>query len=205
MASLVADRRRSLWSTARSLERRCYPEAAKFSVDNGHRTADSGTSWNLFPDIAKAYGLLCRQSSNIANVKKALATGALVITSMKGGGHFTRSGHFIVLTGAHDGLIDVMDPNHNNDNYRRDGLIVEGVKNDGRVSAKESVFISEARSYWIFTYKREEAKPKMSTEDANKIIKFLQAAYGSTTDPEARAEFHRLANELRKVSGQPVQ
>jgi len=42
----------------------------------------------------------------------------------------------------------------------------------------------------------------MSVEDANKIIRFLSAAYMATTDKEARKEFNRLANELRKVSGQ---
>ncbi len=41
----------------------------------------------------------------------------------------------------------------------------------------------------------------MSPEDANKIIAFLQAAWSATEDPAARSEFHRLANELRKVSG----
>ncbi|WP_246294090.1 N-acetylmuramoyl-L-alanine amidase [Paenibacillus planticolens] len=42
----------------------------------------------------------------------------------------------------------------------------------------------------------------MSIEDANKIIRFLSAAWMSTEDAEAREEFHRLANELRKASGQ---
>lgn len=139
------------------------PEAAKFAVDHGHRTADSGTAWSLFPDIADAYGLVCRQSWRLPDVKKALAAGALAIASMKGGGHFTRTGHFIVLTGAHDGLIDVMDPNHDNDNYKSDGLIIEGKKNDGFVSAKESVFVSEARSYWIIDLK-EEDKPMTKEE-----------------------------------------
>ncbi|MFE5318571.1 N-acetylmuramoyl-L-alanine amidase [Paenibacillus sp. NPDC056579] len=43
----------------------------------------------------------------------------------------------------------------------------------------------------------------LSPEDANKIILFLSAAYGCTDSEEAQAEFHRLANELRKASGQP--
>lgn len=42
----------------------------------------------------------------------------------------------------------------------------------------------------------------MSPDDANKIINFLSAAWTSTEDVEAREEFHRLADELRKVSGQ---
>jgi len=47
-----------------------------------------------------------------------------------------------------------------------------------------------------------EVKKKMSAEDANKIIAFLSAAWRATECQAARDEFHRLANELRKVSGQ---
>ncbi|WP_123040578.1 C39 family peptidase [Cohnella candidum] len=140
------------------------PEAAKYSVDHGFRTSENGTSWALFPSIAKSYGLSCAATGSLNAVKKALSDGALVIASMSAGGHFTRGGHFIVLTGAHDGLIDVMDPNPDNDNYKHDGMIAEGVKNDGRVSGKESVFQSEARQYWIFTYRNEEDEPMNDAE-----------------------------------------
>ncbi len=43
----------------------------------------------------------------------------------------------------------------------------------------------------------------LSPEDANKIIRFLSAAYFCTDSEAARKEFNRLANELRKASGQP--
>jgi hypothetical protein len=45
----------------------------------------------------------------------------------------------------------------------------------------------------------------LSVQDANTIIAFLSAAYNATQDGEARAEFHRLANELRKASGQTLE
>ncbi|WP_281883213.1 N-acetylmuramoyl-L-alanine amidase family protein [Paenibacillus sp. YYML68] len=45
----------------------------------------------------------------------------------------------------------------------------------------------------------------ISVEDANKIIRFLSASYFASGDAEAQAEFHRLANELRRVSGQPLE
>lgn len=45
----------------------------------------------------------------------------------------------------------------------------------------------------------------LNPEDANKIIRFLSAAYFATDSAEARAEFNRLANELRKASGQAEQ
>jgi len=43
---------------------------------------------------------------------------------------------------------------------------------------------------------------QMNAEDANKVIRFLSAAYMATEDKEAKNEFNRLANELRKASGQ---
>ncbi|MEK3792877.1 DUF1906 domain-containing protein [Paenibacillus sp. FSL R7-0204] len=42
----------------------------------------------------------------------------------------------------------------------------------------------------------------MKKEDAGKIIAFLQAAYMAAGNAESGKEFHRLANELRKASGQ---
>lgn len=50
--------------------------------------------------------------------------------------------------------------------------------------------------------KAESEGEMMSVDDANKIIKFLSAAYFATESKEARSEFNRLANELRKASGQ---
>jgi hypothetical protein len=44
---------------------------------------------------------------------------------------------------------------------------------------------------------------RMNQEDANKIIGFLKAAYEAVGNKEGQAEFHRLAQELRKASGQP--
>ncbi|GAB7055773.1 MULTISPECIES: peptidoglycan recognition family protein [unclassified Paenibacillus] len=45
----------------------------------------------------------------------------------------------------------------------------------------------------------------ISAEDANKMIRFLSASYFAVNDASAQAEFHRLANELRRISGQPAQ
>ncbi len=45
----------------------------------------------------------------------------------------------------------------------------------------------------------------MKPADANKIITaFLGPVYNFVTDPEEKAECNRLANELRKASGQPT-
>lgn len=46
----------------------------------------------------------------------------------------------------------------------------------------------------------------LNLEDANKMIRILSAGWFVVQEnKEAREEFHRLANELRKASGQPEQ
>ncbi|NEW05104.1 N-acetylmuramoyl-L-alanine amidase [Paenibacillus sp. SYP-B3998] len=42
-------------------------------------------------------------------------------------------------------------------------------------------------------------------ERADKIIGVLAAVYGVCVDQTSKDEVHRLANELRKASGQPEQ
>lgn len=49
-----------------------------------------------------------------------------------------------------------------------------------------------------------EVKPKMKAEDAEKIIAFLGAGWKATELKEARDEFHRLADEVRKAAGIPI-
>lgn len=73
-------------------------------------------------------------------------------------------------------------------------------------SIKKDWFLAEiAKARIIKVDPPPEVKPKMDPKDANKIITFLQAGYNATEDKEAKAEFKRLANELRKASGQPTQ
>ncbi|WP_028547403.1 DUF1906 domain-containing protein [Paenibacillus sp. UNC451MF] len=42
----------------------------------------------------------------------------------------------------------------------------------------------------------------LSAGDANKLIGFMKAGYAATNDADGKEDFHRLANELRKASGQ---
>ncbi|TFE23677.1 DUF1906 domain-containing protein [Cohnella luojiensis] len=51
---------------------------------------------------------------------------------------------------------------------------------------------------------KEEEEPTMSQEDAEKIIRFLSAAWFAATTKEDKAEFNRLADEVRKAAGVPT-
>jgi hypothetical protein len=76
--------------------------------------------------------------------------------------------------------------------YRND-VTVAGVKVD----------LNESYGNEGFWNLRKEAEPEMTKEDAEKIIRFLSAAWFAATTEQAREEFHRLANEVRKVAGLP--
>lgn len=181
------------------------PEAAEFAVEHGFRTENNGTAWGFFGKAAAEYGLTCKQTSDISEVKKAIAAGGQVVVSMRSG-HFTGGGHYIVLVGVKvsngEPLFDVFDPNKDNRKYGADGLINQGVKDDGKVTAKEIVFRREAGQYWIFTKEGYQVKK----EDADAIInKYLKPAYGSAKTQAEKVEVGRLADELRLASGQPKQ
>lgn len=65
----------------------------------------------LIPAAAKAWGLPVEGCSTTEGQKivDALSSGKLVVAIMRKG-HFTNSGHFIVLRGVKDGKILVADP-----------------------------------------------------------------------------------------------
>jgi hypothetical protein len=87
-------------------------EMAEWSVANGGWCEGNGSYHSLIPAAAKAFGL--NVEGDVQNAPQriigALASGKLVIALMAKG-HFTSSGHFIVLRGVTaDGKILVADP-----------------------------------------------------------------------------------------------
>lgn len=87
-------------------------ELSAWSVANGHRCEGNGSYHSLIPSAAEAYGLTCEgaSKSEVQKIVDALADGKLVVAIMSEG-HFTSSGHFIVLRGVtSDGKILVADP-----------------------------------------------------------------------------------------------
>lgn len=68
--------------------------------------------------------------------------------------------------------------------------------------ADKLIRIIEGSELTRFDQIEEERGYMMSSDDANKIINFLSAAWMSIEYVEARTEFHRLAYELRKASRQ---
>jgi len=86
-------------------------EMARWSYENGYWCSGSGSYHALIPAAAKAWGLNVEgcTASDGQKIADALTDGKLVVAIMLKG-HFTSSGHFIVLRGVKDGKILVADP-----------------------------------------------------------------------------------------------
>ena len=86
-------------------------EMAKWSYDNGYWCSKSGSYHALIPAAAKEWGLPAEgcPASEPQRIVDALSEGKLVVALMSKG-HFTTSGHFIVLRGVKGEKILVADP-----------------------------------------------------------------------------------------------
>lgn len=86
-------------------------DVTNWSYANGHRAEGQGSYWSLIREGGKYYGfnVLTLNKTNKSEVIKQLNKGYPIIAAM-GPGHFTRTGHFIVLTGIENNKILVNDP-----------------------------------------------------------------------------------------------
>lgn len=85
-------------------------EMAQWSYENGYYCPGGGSYHSLIPKAAEHWGLSVDINLDGEDVADALAEGKLVVAIMSKG-HFTKSGHFIVLRGiTADGKVLVADP-----------------------------------------------------------------------------------------------
>ena len=85
-------------------------EMAEWSYENGYYCPGGGSYHSLIPKAAEHWGLSVDMSLEAEDVADALAEGKLVVALMSKG-HFTKSGHFIVLRGiTPEGRVLVADP-----------------------------------------------------------------------------------------------
>lgn len=90
-------------------------QMSKWAYDNGYWCKGSGSYHALIPNAAKSFGLNVEgcSASEPERIALALTTGKLVVAIMAKG-HFTSSGHFMVLRGVtENGKILVADPASN--------------------------------------------------------------------------------------------
>lgn len=86
-------------------------EMSQWAYEHGYWCSGSGSYHSLIPGAAEAWGLPVEgcSASEGQRIVDALSSGKLVVAIMVEG-HFTSSGHFIVLRGVRNGKILVADP-----------------------------------------------------------------------------------------------
>lgn len=83
---------------------------AQYAQDNGFYETGSGSSWTLMWDGAAHYGLTAVGATMTeSGLLKALEYSPVICSVQEG--DFTKSGHFIVITGYENGAFTVNDPN----------------------------------------------------------------------------------------------
>lgn len=86
-------------------------EMADWSYNNGYYSSGSGSYHTLIGDSLNNFGLSYTTTNDIYDVKTALQEGKYVVALM-GNGHFTSSGHFIILCSIDNSeKVTVADPN----------------------------------------------------------------------------------------------
>ncbi len=82
-----------------------------FATENGYYARGFGSSWTLISEGGPKLGLKVKELPLVEKkIFDNLEAGNPIITVL-GPGDFTSTGHYIVLTGVKDGLIQVNDPN----------------------------------------------------------------------------------------------
>ena len=90
---------------------------ADVAESNGYFVEGVGTDWAMMTQGAALLGLNGQQIA-ISDIYPVLESGGVIIASV-GPGHFTKGGHFIVLSGVQDGNIIINDPNSIANSHRR--------------------------------------------------------------------------------------
>lgn len=82
-----------------------------FAIQNGYCVPGDGTSWTLISEGGVALGLDVTEIPLVeSRIRANLEAGNPIICVM-GPGDFTTSGHYIVMVGLENGLIQINDPN----------------------------------------------------------------------------------------------
>lgn len=134
---------------------------ASLSVDNGYRTASSGTAWAFYPFVADYFGFKeyhktddFNKAMTYLSQKNAVGSSKYYIICSCGSGLFTSSGHYIVLASLNGDTIQVMDPYLYNGKFNtasRKNANVEVKGTSAYVSKANFERYANAKSFWIFS------------------------------------------------------
>ena len=165
---------------------------ARLSVDNGYRTANSGTAWAFFPFIADYFGFKeyhktsdFNKAMTYLSQKNAVGSSKYYIICSCGSGLFTTGGHYIVLASLDGNTIQVMDPYLYNGKFNTASRRNANVKVKGTsayVSKENFKKYANANSFWIFSNDKgnEQKKEEKKTETKKTQTKKTEKKKGKT-------------------------
>lgn len=149
---------------------------ARLFVDNGYRTANSGTAWAAYPFTADYFGFKeyhktsdFNKAMDYLKQKNAIGTSKYYIICSCGSGLFTTGGHYIVLASLDGNTIRVFDPYLYNGKFNtasRRNANVEVKGTSAYVSKENFKKYANANSFWIFSNDKgnEQKKVEKKTE-----------------------------------------
>lgn len=151
---------------------------ASLSVDNGYRTANSGTAWAFYPFVADYFGFKeyyktddFNKAMTYLSQKNAVGTSKYYIICSCGSGLFTSSGHYIVLASLNGDTIQVMDPYLYNGKFNtasRRNANVEVKGTSAYVSKENFKKYANAKSFWIFSNDKGNEQKKSTDSQVKK-------------------------------------
>ena len=150
---------------------------ARLSVDNGYRTANSGTAWSFYSFVADYFNFKefysissFNKAMNYLKQKNEIGTSKYYIIASCGSGLFTTGGHYIVLVGNDNGIIRVYDPylysgKFNTASRRNANVTVNG--NNVYVSENNFKKYANYKHFWVFSNDAENNGAKASSITKN--------------------------------------
>lgn len=152
---------------------------ASLSVDNGYRTANSGTAWAFYPFVADYFGFKeyyktddFNKAMTYLSQKNEVGSSKYYIICSCGSGLFTSSGHYIVLASLDGNTIRVMDPYLYNGKFNtasRRNANVEVKGTSAYVSRANFERYANAKSFWIFS--NDKGNEQSNSNQVNKANK----------------------------------
>ena len=182
---------------------------ANLFVDNGYRTANSGTAWSAYSFVADYFGFNeyyttsdFNKAMNYLKQKNEVGTSKYYIIASCGSGLFTSSGHYIVLASLDNDTIQVLDP------YLYDGKFSTASRKNAQVQVKStSAYVSKAnfekyanyKNFWIFSNdKGNEQKKTESTQKTTQSSSSQVKTTTTTKTTKAKSTKSKVKNTVGK-------
>lgn len=191
---------------------------ARLFVDNGYRTANSGTAWAAYPFTADYFGFKeyhktsdFNKAMDYLKQKNAIGTSKYYIICSCGSGLFTTGGHYIVLASLDGNTIQVMDPYLYNGKFNTASRRNANVKVKGTsayVSKENFKKYANANSFWIFSNdkgneqkKSNDSQVKKTTTKKTTSTKKAKSKIKNTVGKKKTLKKNCYLYKKKKISG----